>query len=215
MQPIIIYGVPSGPNPTKVGIIVEELKIPYEFSVLTYAELKEETFLKLNPNGRAPAMKDPNTGIVLWETGAIIDYLIDHYDVEGTLTYKTEPEKYVLRQWMYFQVSGQGPYFGQAAWFMKFHKEHLPSAVERYQLEIKRVVNVLNTALEGKDYLVGDKCTYVDLAFVTWNQILPVLMPEFDLTEVPHYKKWNEKLLARPAVQKALADAEKRKGAAA
>lgn len=61
-------------------------------------------------------IEDPNTGFTIWETGAIIEYLIDRYDVEDTLNYTSGSEKYQLKQWLFFQVSGQGPYWGQAAW---------------------------------------------------------------------------------------------------
>ncbi len=92
-----------------------------------------------------------------------MEYLISEYDTTHTLTYTTSPEKYYISQWLYFQMSGQGPYFGQASWFLYFHHEQLPSAQERYKNEIKRVLGVLNKALEGKEYLVGDKCTIADL----------------------------------------------------
>jgi glutathione S-transferase len=94
-----------------------ELGIPYEIKAIGFAEVKQEPFLSLNPNGRMPAIEDPNTGLVLWESGAIIDYLIENYDKEHKLTYDTFPEKYQQDSWKYFQVSGQGPYFGQYVWF--------------------------------------------------------------------------------------------------
>jgi glutathione S-transferase len=119
------------------------------------ADLKKPPFEKLNPNGRVPAIEDPNTGITLWESGAIVEY----YDTKHSLTYASSPEKYFVKQWLHFQISGQGPYFGQAAWFEKFHPEKIESARERYKNEIKRVLKVLDKHLEtsGKGFLVGDK----------------------------------------------------------
>ena len=110
---------------------------------------------------RIPAIDDPNTGITIWESGAIIEYLIDTYDKDSKLTLQTFPEKYHLKQMLHFQVSGQGPYFGQASWFGYFHPEKLPSAIERYQNEVKRVTIVLDEILKknGGGYLVGGKCT--------------------------------------------------------
>lgn len=96
-------------------------------------------------------------GIKLWESGAIIEYLIDTYDKENKLNLTTFPEKYHLKQWLHFQMSGQGPYYGQAVWFTKYHGEDLPSARKRYHDQLLRVLMVLNNALEGKEYLVGDK----------------------------------------------------------
>jgi glutathione S-transferase len=123
------------------------------------ADLKKPPFEKLNPNGRVPAIEDPNTGITLWESGAIVEYLVETYDTKHSLTYASSPEKYFVKQWLHFQISGQGPYFGQAAWFEKFHPEKIESARERYKNEIKRVLKVLDKHLEtsGKGFLVGDK----------------------------------------------------------
>lgn len=155
-----------------------------------------------------PAIEDPNTGIVLWESGAIIEYLIDQYDTSAKLSFTSLPEKYHTKQWLHFQVSGQGPYFGQAAWFTRSHKEKLPSAIERYRNEIRRVTMVLDNALEGKKYLVGDKCSYADLSFVVWCNVMPSFfgdekLPDF-AGEYPNYHAWLERLYARPAVKKVL-----------
>ena len=76
---------------------------------------------KLTPFNRVPAIEDPNTGIKLWESGAIIEYLIETYDKENKLSFKTAPEKFFTKQFLFFQVSGQGPYFGQLAWFVHIY----------------------------------------------------------------------------------------------
>ena len=112
-------------------------------------------------------------------------------------------------------MSGQGPYFGQKAWFSNYHAEKLPSAEERYGNEIRRVLGVVDAHLKktGSDYLVGDKCTYADLAWVTWNSLLGWLVPELDVKgEFPRFYAWNERLVNRPAVKKVL-EAKARKGA--
>jgi len=211
-KPITLYSHASGPNPWKVAIILEELGLEYETKFLEFPHgVKGKEYTAKNPNGRVPCIEDPNTGITLWESGAIIEYLIDNYDKSGKLTYSSFPEKYHLKQWLFFQVSGQGPYFGQAAWFNNFHSEKLPSAIERYGKEIERVTSVLNTALEGKEYLVGDKCTYADLSFVTWASIAPFAVGpvKIDWEAYPNYKKWLERLTARPAVKKVMEDKQK------
>jgi len=163
------------------------------------ADMKKASFEKINPNGRVPAIEDPNKGITLWESGAIIEYLCDTYDQSNKLSYGDKsPEKYLLHQWLYFQVSGQGPYFGQKAWFTFFHQEKgITSAIERYGNEIKRVTSVLDNHLktQGTGWLVGDKCTYADLAFVPWDSMIGYIMGEegskvFD--ERPHFKKWHD-----------------------
>jgi glutathione S-transferase len=144
-----------------------------------FTDLKKAPFeTKINPNGRVPAITDPNTDITLWESGAIIEYLVETYDKDSTLNYTTFPEKYLLKQWLHFQMSGQGPYFGQAAWFNVLIPEKIPYAMTRYKDHVIRVLDVLNRALEGKQYLVGDKCTYADLSFLTWDANLPWLFGE-------------------------------------
>lgn len=119
--------------------------------------MKKPEFEKINVNGRVPAIEDPNTGITLWESGAIIEYLVETYDKNNTLTYTSCPEKFLVKQWLHFQMSGQGPYYGQGVWFSKFHPERIESATQRYKDQTLRVISVLDKALTGKKYLVGDK----------------------------------------------------------
>ncbi|MCJ1368597.1 glutathione S- transferase, nitrogen catabolite repression regulator [Acarospora aff. strigata] len=115
-QPIILDSHATGLNPWKVTIILEELGLKYENKSLELTEMKKPAFEKIYPNGRleysVPAIEDPNTGILLWESGAIIVYLIDRYDTSAGLTYTSTPERYHLKRWLHFQVSGQGPYWG-------------------------------------------------------------------------------------------------------
>lgn len=109
-------------------------------------------------------------------------------------------------------MSGQGPYFGQFAWFSFFHPEkNITSAIDRYANEIKRVLGVINSQLEktGKPYLVGDKVSYADLMFIPWNNgMIGALGKDFSEKEwpekYPKAKEWHEKLLAREGVKKAL-----------
>ena len=100
------------------------------------------------------------------ESNAIIQYLVDKYDKDLTISVDGD-EKYKQLQWLYFQASGQGPYFGQVAWFSMYHPEKIPSAVERYRNEIKRVYTVLESVLSKQEWLVGGKLTVADLSFVT------------------------------------------------
>ncbi|KKO98495.1 URE2 [Trichoderma harzianum] len=219
IKPITLHAHSSGPNPWKVVIILQELELPYTLVYETPATIKSAPYTDVNPNGRVPAIRDPNTGITLWESGAIIEYLIENYDTEQKISHGSQsPEKWLEKQFLYFQVSGQGPYFGQYTWFARLHHEQLPSAKERYLNEIKRVIGVLNTILEGKNYLVGEKATYADLSFITWALIgqNAVESTGVDLDkEAPNYVAWMKRLLDRPAVQKALQEKEKASSASA
>lgn len=127
------------------------------------------------------------------------------------LTITTSPEKYFVDQYLFFQVSGQGPYFGQFTWFHFVHAEKIPSAQDRYKGEIKRVSKVLDGVLAAtkSQWLVGDKCTYADLAFVPWYWLLlatepvaPGLNDEVQ-KENPSLAIWLKKMNERPAVKKA------------
>jgi len=113
----------------------------------------------------------------------------------------------LTKQWLIFQVSGQGPYFGQATWFARFHPEKLPSAIDRYINEIDRVTGVLDAALQDNDWLVGGKCTYADLSFITWASVakgLLVQLGKLDILEkYPHYLRWMKAMEERPVVKQA------------
>jgi glutathione S-transferase len=101
-----------------------------------------------------------------------------------------------------FQMSGQGPYYGQANWFSYLHPEKVPSAIERYQNEARRMLNVLDRVLEGKMWLVGDKMTYADLAFLPWNDRLDLVLGvpvENMLDGFPNVKAWHERMASRPS----------------
>ncbi|KAH9824631.1 Glutathione S-transferase [Teratosphaeria destructans] len=218
-KPIKLYSHPGGPNPWKVAIILNELKLPYTTEIMDFSVLHQEPFESINPNGRVPAIEDPNTGVTLWESGAIIDYLLDTYDTTKSLSYSTSPEKYLSRSWFHFQTSGQGPYFGQRAWFTLYHPEkNLTSVLDRYGNEIRRIIGVIDSHLKktGKHYLVGDKVTYADLAFVPWHWLLTIA-PHINgegfeaewKEKYPTAWAWNERLQARPAVTKAREDRAK------
>ncbi|KAL3441790.1 glutathione transferase [Aspergillus insuetus] len=200
MKPIIVWLTPSGPNPWKVVVVLEELGLPYELKSFSFEDVKKKPFIDINPNGRVPAIVDPNTDLTLWESGAIIQYLIEQYDTEKILSYDSLREKHLLNQWLHFQMSGQGPYYGQLAWFTVLHAEKLPSAITRYKNEALRVLGVLNTVLEGKAWLVGDKCTFVDLSFLPWNENLGILLGA-TLDEVfepfPNVQSWHDKMRSR------------------
>ena len=123
-------------------MILEELGVPCEIKPIKFDDVKKKPFTDINPNGRVPGMdvrsplypytvtgvpfleansiflaiQDPNTDLTLWESGAIIQYIIEQYDVKRTLTYDTLKERHHLNQWLQFQMSGQGPYYGVSAW---------------------------------------------------------------------------------------------------
>lgn len=173
MQPIKLYGN-HGPNPPKIAVLLAELDLPHEIQPLSMEEVKQAPFLAINPNGRMPAIHDPNTNFTVWESGAIIEYLLETYDKEHRLSFEHGTAEYwQARQLLFFQVSGQAPYYGQAAWFSKFHKEKLESAVERYAAEVNRVSGVIEGLLKeqaekyggNEVWLVGNRISYAVRCF--------------------------------------------------
>ena len=206
LKPITVWGHATGPNPWKVIMILEELDIPYIHKFISFPDMKKEPFESINPNGRVPAIEDPNTDTTLWESGAILEYLVDTYDKQNTISFAAGSKDYYLaKQWLHFQVSGQGPYFGQAVWFSRYHPEKVQSAIDRYVAEIRRVSGVLNGALQGKRYLVGDKFSYVDAAFVPWYQITTRFGIDMG-KEFPNVAAWLKLIQERPAIAKTVQD---------
>lgn len=204
LKPITVYTHGLGPNPWKVVMLLQELGIPYTDKYMEFPDMKKEPFESVNPNGRVPAIEDPNTGITLWESGAILEYLIETYDKEHKLSFTPGSKDYFhAKQWLHYQMSGQGPYFGQAVWFTRFHPEKLDSARERYINEVRRVSGVLNKHLADKEYLVGGKFSYADLAFIPWFLFLSLF--EVDASkEFPNLDAWLKRLHARPAIAKSV-----------
>ena len=103
-------------TPRKAALILEELGVPYEIESFKFDHVKDKHYIDICPNGRVPAIVDPNTNLTLWESGAIIQYLEETYDTEKELTYESLNERHLLNQYLHFQMSGQGPYYGQSGW---------------------------------------------------------------------------------------------------
>lgn len=218
LKPIKVWGQ-GPPNPSKVAIVLKELGIPHEFMPITFSDVKKPDYVAINPNGRLPSIHDPNTDITVWESGAIMLYLIDKYDPDHKISFAREtPEAYHAQQWLFFQTTGQGPYYGQAVWFKIYHHEKLPSVVERYVKEALRVTAVLESYLTGQretfgeaavgdsggPWLVGNKYSYADLAWVPWQRTLPKVVPAedgLDFGKYPVVADWIARMEKREAVE--------------
>jgi len=209
-KPVTLCGHDSDPDAWKVAMILEELDIPYTQKMIDFPDMKKESYESITPNGRVPAIQDPNTGITLWESGVIIEYLIETYDKQYNISFIPGSEEYYkAKQWLYFQVSGQGPYFGQAVWFTLYYPEklHSVSVVDRYINEIRRVSGVLERTLQDKSYLVGDKFSHADAAFVTWYTVVSLFVDRINFeTNFPLVYAWLERMKARPPISKILQD---------
>lgn len=136
------------------------------------------------------------------QSGAIIEYLVDTYDKQGRLTYDTLPEKYQIKSWLCFQMSGQGIDFGYAIHFRRTAQE---MALEWFRNKIKRIVDVLDKHLKRSEtgFLVGDRITYADLAFVPWNDMLEDVMRDWDFaTDAPIFAAWQKGMMERESVKR-------------
>jgi glutathione S-transferase len=144
-----------------------------------------------------------------------MEYIIETYDKENRLNYPSGQGKWTQQSFLHFQMSGQGPYFGQLVWFKFYHpKKNLEGVNDRYENEYKRVTGVIDAHLKrtGTPFLAGDKLTYVDLAWVPWFHIISsmALGPEGwnASDELPYYGKWFESLRQRESVKTVYAKPE-------
>lgn len=200
-----------GPNSWKVIWLLEELQLNYTINSFRFDDVKKPPFIDVNPNGRVPAIQDPNTDLTLWESGAINAYLIEEYDTAHRVSYADRNQHHLCSQYLHFQMSGQGPYFGQCGIFTHLWPEKLPPVIKRYADEIKRVLGVLEIVLAAKpadqQWLVGDRMTFADMAFVPWDDRLDqVLMQSWDevFEGTPHVRAWHEKMVALPSWKRSM-----------
>ncbi|KAL7914003.1 glutathione S-transferase [Trichoderma velutinum] len=219
---IDFYSHREGPNPWKNVILFEELGIPYNATYLAFGGasggVEHEDFLKKNPAGRVPWIKDPATGIELTESNLISEYLVDHYDTKGIFRVEGEQNKLLVKQWLGFQAASQGPFFAQA--MIAQHVLKNEGSTQHFQALVKRTITTVDRALRGKEYLVGDKITLADLAFLPWDNALDViLMGDAESATAedrkklwPSWSAWHDRVSQRPAVQKMLVIQKKAQG---
>ena len=172
---------------------------------LSKNEQKEPWFLAINPNGRIPALTDTfhdGKSIRLFESGSILQYLVDEYDTEHKISYpKGSREYYETNNWLFFQNAGVGPMQGQANHFARYAPERIEYGVKRYVNETRRLYGVLEEHLKitKSPYLVGDKCTIADITH--WGWVASAGWAGVEIGEFPHLKAWEERMLARPGVE--------------
>src|SRR5665213_1333245 len=167
-----LYSLPT-PNGVKVSIMLEEIGLPYEVHLVDFGKDEQKTpeFLSLNPNGKIPAILDPNgpdgKPLGLFESGAILQYLAEK---TGKLLPADAARRYETIAWVMFQMGGIGPMFGQLGFFHKFagreYEDKRPR--DRYAAEAKRLLGVLETRLDGREWIMGDEYTIADVATLGW-----------------------------------------------
>ncbi len=192
-------------NGWKPLIFLHEAQIDYKLIPISFAkkEQKSDWYLKLNPNGRIPTIIDTsNNDFVVFESGAILWYLAEKYD--RFLPHDPDLRSETL-QWLMFQMGGIGPMMGQAMYFQRIAKPNGQEdayAIDRYVTESRRLLEVLNTRLEGRNYLVGDEYSIADIATYPWARTY--FWATVSVAGLPHLSAWFERIDARPETQAAL-----------
>jgi GSH-dependent disulfide-bond oxidoreductase len=201
---IDLYTWPA-PNGQKVQILVEELGVPYTTIPIdiTRGAQHEPGYRLINPNGKIPAIVDhaPADGgaaVTVFETGAILLYLADKE--KRFLPAESRARSEVL-QWLFWQVGGLGPMMGQAQHFFRYAPQAVPYGIDRYQTETRRLLQVMDERLEGRDHLCGDY-SIADMACLPWIRIHKLTGVALD--GFPHVQAWYGRVRSRPAVGRAM-----------
>lgn len=203
---IQLYAFPT-PNGVKVSIALEELGLRYEAHKVTLsdADVKSPAFVSLNPNGKIPAIIDPDgpdgQPISLFESGAILIYLAEK---TGRLMGETPAQKYAVLQWLMLQMGGIGPMFGQLGYFYKFAGAQIEDRrpKDRYIAEARRLLSVIEGQLQGQEWLFGDY-SIADIATAPWLRALDMYGARAAVGwwDFPNCIAYLDRFLARPAVQ--------------
>ena len=206
-----LYSLPT-PNGVKVSIMLEEIGLPYEVHLVDFNKDDQKTpeFLSLNPNGKIPAILDPDgpggEPLPLFESAAILIYLAEK---TGRFLPRDPAARYQAIQWLMFQMGGIGPMFGQVGFFNKFagkdYEDKRPR--DRYVAEAKRLLRVLERQLEAHAWIAGEEYGIADIATFPWVRNLIGYYEAGDLVairEYPHVLRALDRFLARPAVARGL-----------
>ena len=206
------YGLPT-PNGVKVSIMLEEVGLPYEAHLVNIMAGESHTpeFLSLNPNGKIPAILDPDgpggRPLALFESGAILVYLAEK---TGKLLPADPAARYETLAWVMWQMGAVGPMFGQVGFFHKFagkdYEDKRPR--DRYVAEAKRLLGVLDSRVADREWVMGGDFTIADVSLLGWVRNLVGFYDAGELvgfSDYPAVAGWLERGLARPAVQRGLA----------
>ena len=194
------------PNPKKVVLLLEELGLPYEeIQIDPMSDAVRSTqVLEANPNAKVPAIFDDagpdGTPITVFESGAILIYLAEK--AQSDLLPASGPARAATFEWLMWQMAGIGPMIGQFFHFNVLAPEKLPYAINRYETEMHRLLQVLDARLSHEAYVAGDAYTIADIAIFPWVNALPPLLG-VDFSPYPNIQRWIAAIGQRPAVARA------------
>ncbi|MBR0897535.1 glutathione S-transferase family protein [Bradyrhizobium tropiciagri] len=193
----------GAPNPTKVALFLEESGLPFEAIPVDTRKGEQfaPEFLKVNPNGKVPAIDDD--GVLVFDSNAILLYLAEENG--KFLPANTPANRAATLSWLMFIATGLGPYSGQAVHFKHFAPKDLDYANNRYQYEAHRHYKILDDHLAKSRYMVGDSYTIVDMAFWGWARMATFILGEEGYAKYPNVKRLVDEISARPAAARAIA----------
>ena len=198
------------PNGHKISMFLEEASLPYEIKPVNIGkgdQFKPE-YLKISPNNKMPAIvdTDPLGGgdpLSIFESGAILQYLAEK---TGRFMPASPRERYVVLEWLFWQVGGLGPMAGQNHHFGLYAPEKISYAIDRYVKETNRLYGVLDRRLANRAFIAGESYTIADMACYPW--IVPWKRQQQNLDDFPNLRRWFELIAARPATVRAYAKGE-------
>ncbi|WP_342727147.1 glutathione S-transferase family protein [Bradyrhizobium sp. B097] len=191
----------GAPNPMKVALFLEESGLPFEAIPVDTRKGEQfaPDFLKVNPNGKVPAIDDD--GIFVFDSNAILLYLAEEHG--KFLPANTPANRAATLSWLMFIATGVGPYSGQAVHFKHFAPKDLDYANNRYQYEAHRHYKILDDHLAKSRYMVGDAYSIVDMAFWGWVRMATFILGEEGFAKYPNVKRLLDEISARPAAARA------------
>ncbi len=197
---IDLYYWPT-PNGRKISIMLEECGLEYTPVPVDIGsgDQFDPAFLKLSPNNRMPAIVDQDTGVSVFEGGAILIYLAEK---AGKYLPQEMLQRQEVLQWLFWQAGGLGPIAGQLSHFVSYAKKPVPYAQQRFSDEYDRLLAVLDVRLRERECIAGDY-SIADMAAFPW--IIPYRRLGNDLDKFPELRRWFDAMKSRPAVRRGVA----------
>jgi len=193
---IKLYTAPT-PNGHKISCLLEALQMDYEAILVNLSEGEQfkPNFLKISPNGRIPAIVDTENDLSIFESGAIMIYLADK---AGKLIPQDTAKRYKVMEWLMFQMGGIGPMMGQANVFYRYFPEKLQPAIDRYQNEGRRLLEVLDKQLKDNEWLAGDY-SIADIA--NWCWVRTHKWSGISIDGLENLERWKNAMYEQPGMQ--------------
>lgn len=189
------------PNSMKAAVLLYELDLAFTVHPIDIfkGEQHAPEFLKINPNGKVPALRDD--GVTVFDSHAILLYLGEKH---GRFIPAGAVEKAAMLSWLQLVATGLSPFSGQAIHFLHYAPEDIPYAKNRYVKELERHYRVLDQRLGTTPWLAGTEYSIADMALWGWAASAGYVFGERGLEDYPNIARFMTQMAERPAVQGAL-----------